>query len=100
MSSRAWSRLRPENSSIVPCTPRARIGWRGASTRSLKGECTTPIGCRLRDSVTISERRQHLRRVPFGFHVAEYTHDLSLANHEGGAVDALCAVLLRPPDTE
>ena len=41
-----------ETRSIVPWTPRAKIGWRGASTRSLNGECTTPIGRRLRDSVT------------------------------------------------
>src|SRR5690349_21480478 len=37
---------------MLPLTPLAARGWRGASTRSLNGECTTPIGERARGAAS------------------------------------------------
>src|SRR5450432_1233283 len=109
MSSSACSKLRPENSSIVPSTPRAALGWRGASTRSLNGECTTPIGRTAKQSagwvsrselVTCLQHREHFGGVALGLHVAENARNFCAADHECRAVDALVATLLRAPDSE
>src|SRR5450755_1069786 len=105
MSSSACSKLWPENSSMLPATPRAALGWRGASTRSLNGERTTPMGCSVsgeRGSGTSTglERGEHFRGVPLGLHVRENTRDLAAFDHEGGALDAFGAVFFWPPHAE